>query len=299
MNKTKQVATGIGFVAVLLWATLALFTSLTKGIAPFQLLFMSFCIGASVNVLWLAFTHQLSPRMLVVPPKAWALSVGGMFFYHFFYFNALSRAPEVEAGLIAYLWPLLIVLLSALLPGEKLLKRHIIGALLAFVGAAALILFKDGQGIAFESHYLPGYLFAMACALTWSLYSVFNRRFATVPSTATVGFCYAVAALGLLAHTLSDETWQSPTLLQWVGILGLGIGPVGLAFFVWDYGTKHGNIQILGTLSYFAPLLSTLLLIIFTPAQLALNVVLGCAGIIVGAIIAVLPTRRRQYSRGN
>ncbi|PIE44929.1 MAG: EamA family transporter [Gammaproteobacteria bacterium] len=290
-HQSKQVATFIGFIAILLWATLALFTTLTKGIAPFQLLFLSFFIGASINLLWLILTRQLSGNLFNIPKQAWLLSVSGLFFYHFFYFNALARAPEVEAGLIAYLWPLLIVVFSALLPGEHLRANHMIGALLAFSGTAALILFKGGKGIAFESQYLSGYLFALACALTWSLYSVFNRRFARVPSATMAGFCYVVALLGLLSHILSDETWHNPTLQQWIGILGLGIGPVGIAFFVWDYGTKHGNIQILGTLSYFAPLLSTLLLIFFTAAELTINVLLGCGGIIVGAIIAVLPKR--------
>lgn len=290
-HTTRYIATGIGFIAIILWATLALFTDLTRGIAPFQLLFLSFIIGASVNALWLGLSGNLHRSDFVIPRAAWLLSVGGFFFYHYFYFNALSRAPAVEAGLIAYLWPLLIVLFSALLPHERLRWYHVLGACVAFVGAAGLILLKDGQGISLDGQYGVGYLFAVACALTWSLYSVFNRTFARVSSAATVGFCYVVAVLGLLVHGLSDEIWQSPTAKQWLGIIGLGIGPVGLAFFVWDYGTKHGNIQILGTLSYCAPLLSTVLLILFTDAALTVGVVMGCLGIVLGAVIAVLPSK--------
>lgn len=293
-KRSRNQATAVGFIAILLWATLALFTSLTNdgtGIPPFQLLFLSFIIGASVNVTWLFATKQLNRSLFFAPRGAWLLSVGGLFFYHFFYFNALSRAPEVEAGLIAYLWPLLIVLFSALLPNERLRWYHVLGALVAFAGAAALILLKEKSGFAFASDHTNGYLFALACALTWSLYSVLNRRFTTVPSAATVGFCYAVALLALFSHLVSSEVWIWPSAKQWLGILGLGIGPVGLAFFVWDYGTKHGNIQLLGTLSYFAPLLSTVLLIIFTDASLSGGVVIGCSGIILGAMIAILPPK--------
>lgn len=284
-------ATGIGFIAIVLWATLALFTDLTQGIAPFQLLFLSFIIGASVNALWLGLSGNLRYSDFMIPRSAWLLSVGGLFFYHYFYFNALSRAPAVEAGLIAYLWPLLIVLFSALLPNERLRWYHLLGAFVAFVGAAGLIFLKDGQGMHLDRQYSVGYLFAVVCALTWSLYSVFNRTFADVSSAATVGFCYIVALLGLIVHGLSNEIWQTPTAKQWLGIIGLGVGPVGLAFFVWDYGTKHGNIQILGTLSYFAPLLSTLLLIVFTDAVLTNGIIIGCLGIVMGAAIAVLPSK--------
>lgn len=290
-KNAANIATAIGFIAILLWATLALFTSLTKGIPPFQLLLLSFFIGATVNALWLGATKQLSRAAFVVPIRAWLLSVGGLFFYHLFYFNALARAPEVEAGLIAYLWPLLIVLFSALLPGERLRWYHAAGAGVAFLGAGALIVLKGEQGFQFEARYTAGYLFAVACALTWSLYSVFNRRFSGVPSAAIVGVCYAVAVLGLVAHGLSSEVWVIPTRQQWLGIIGLGVGPVGLAFFVWDYGTKQGNIQLLGTLSYFAPLLSTVLLILFAGAPVTTGVVVGCLGIMLGAMIAVLPAK--------
>lgn len=126
----------------------------------------------------------------------------------------------MEAGLIAYLWPLLIVLFFALLPGEHLRWYHIMDGCVAFLGAAALILLKGHAGFAFASEYSTGYLFAAACALVWSLYSVFNRRFARVPSSATVGFCYVVAILGLLSHCLSSEVWVSPTLRQWIGVIG-------------------------------------------------------------------------------
>lgn len=298
-NHHNVFATGIGFIAILLWATLALFTSLTNdkngnGIPPFQLLFLSFTIGATVNVAWLTATGKFSKAAFTAPRNAWLLSVGGLFFYHFFYFNALARAPAVEAGLIAYLWPLLIVLFSALLPSERLRWYHITGGFVAFLGAAALIVLKGEAGFTFEAQYTAGYVFAVACALTWSLYSVFNRQFAEVPSSATVGFCYLVAVLGLISH-LVTESWTTPTLRQWVGIFGLGIGPVGLAFFVWDYGTKRGNIQMLGTLSYFAPLLSTVLLIVFAGAPVTTGVIIGCLGIMLGALIAVLPAKLAKH----
>jgi drug/metabolite transporter (DMT)-like permease len=54
------------------------------------------------------------------PPTAWALGVCGLFATRPLYFTALAHAPAVEASLIAYPGPLLLVLFSALLPGERL-----------------------------------------------------------------------------------------------------------------------------------------------------------------------------------
>ena len=211
---------------------------------------------------------------------------------------ALRNAPPVEAGLIAYLWPLLIVVASALLPGERLRWWHVLGALLGLAGTAALILGdKDGGNFAgFKSQYWLGYLMAIACALTWTAYSVLSRRLAHLP-TDTVGvFCGATAILAVIAHLAFEQTiWPSGG--QWLAVLGLGLGPVGAAFFTWDYGVKNGNIQALGAMSYAAPLLSTLLLIAAGKGEATPTVAIACLLIVGGAVLASKDMLRRRNNR--
>jgi drug/metabolite transporter (DMT)-like permease len=276
-------ATLIGGVAVLLWALLALFTTGAQGLPPFQLLAMTFAVAFLMSALVLLARGRAALARLRQPPAVWALGVGGLFGYHFFYFVALGNAPPVDASLIAYLWPLLIVLFSALLPGERLRWFHVAGTLMGLAGAVLLV--TKGGRVALEPQYLAGYLAALACALTWSSYSVLNRRFGQVPTDVVGGFCGAVAVLGLLSHLLLEQT-VVPNGLQWLAALGLGLGPVGAAFFVWDYGTKHGNIQVLGAFSYAAPLLSTLVLIVFGKAEATWVVAIACALIVSGALVA-------------
>ena len=95
----------------------------------------------------------------------------------------------------------------------------------------------------------------------------------------------AVAVLGALCH-LTLESTVVPDAGQWLAVLLLGLGPVGAAFFAWDHGTKHGNIQALGAFSYAAPLLSTLVLIAFGKAEATWVVGLACALIAGGAVLA-------------
>ncbi len=276
-------ATLVGGIAVLLWALLALFTTGAAGIPPFQLLAMTFAVAFAVSLAVLARRGARAFAAWRQPVAAWMLGVGGLFGYHFFYFVALGNAPAVDASLIAYLWPLLIVVFSALLPGERLRWFHFAGAVMGLAGAALLV--TKGGEVAFDARYSLGYLAAAACALTWSSYSVANRRFGAVPTEVVGGFCGAVALLGLLCHLLVETTVR-PQGLQWLAILGLGLGPVGAAFFVWDYGTKHGNIQVLGAFSYAAPLLSTLILIAFGRAEATWVVGLACLLIVAGAVLA-------------
>ena len=284
-------ATLIGFSAIVLWGALALFTSWTGAIPPFQLLALTFAIAFGLAlVVWVA--RGTRPQTyLRQPPSVWLLGVGGLFGYHFFYFMALKSAPAVEASLIAYLWPLLIVVFSALLPGERLRWFHLAGAALGLFGTGLLI--TDGGAVTFKSEFTLGYLAAGACALTWSTYSVVSRRFGTVPTDTVGWFCAATAILGLVCHLLF-ETWVWPdTPGIWIAVILLGLGPVGAAFFTWDVGVKRGNIRLLGVLSYAAPVLSVLLLIAAGEAEPSFVVAVSCLCVVGGAILASTETVMR------
>lgn len=284
-------ATVIGGFAVLLWALLALFTTWVDGIPPFQLLGMTFGIAFLVSCIYWVIRGRSALENLRQAPKVWILGVGGLFGYHLFYFIALGNAPAVEASLIAYLWPLLIVVFSALLPGEQLRWFHLVGALMGLGGAVLLV--TRGGSVAFDANYSLGYIAAVLCALIWSGYSVTNRVFGEVPTDVVGGFCGLVAVLGTFCHLVFERT-VVPDVTQMLACIGLGLGPVGAAFFVWDYGTKHGNIQVLGAFAYMAPLLSTLILIAFGRAEATWFVAVACLLIVLGAVVASSDLIRRR-----
>lgn len=277
----RRSATFIGLVAVLLWATLAALTASSGDVPPFQLLAMTFAIASTIGLASWIFRPGAA-KALLQPWPVWLLGVGGLFGYHAVYFAALKTAPPAEASLIAYLWPLFLVLFSAFLPGEKLGWHHLAGAMIGFAGVAAL---AAGRGIAFNPAYGVGYGLAFVCALIWSGYSVLSRRFKGVPTDAVVGFCGVTALLGLIGHLMLETTvW--PNAWEWVAITGLGLGPVGAAFYTWDHGVKHGDIRLLGVASYAAPILSTLILISLTLAEPTLTLALACLLIAGGALLA-------------
>ena len=290
--QSRTAATLLGFLAILMWALLALLTAASGTVPPFQLSALTFLIGAAIGLLWLAASGRWGD--LRQPWPVWAVGIGGLFGYHAFYFTALRNAPAVEASLIAYLWPLLIVVFSALLPGERLRWFHVAGALL---GLAGTVLVVGRGGMAFEGRYATGYAAAAACALTWAGYSLLSRRFAAVPTGIVAGFCLATALLSGAAHLLVEETVWPASGAEWGAIAALGLMPVGAAFYVWDHGVKRGNIQVLGVASYAAPLLSTLALVLSGYAEPTLGIALAAALITAGALLASLPalTRRRAF----
>ena len=285
---TRGWATATGFGAVLLWALLALLTVKSAPVPPLQLNAVCFAIGGAIGLIWIAATGSFG-LLRTVPLKVYAFGTAGLFGYHLLYFSALRMAPAAEAGLIAYLWPLLLVLLSGLLPGERLRPGHVMGGLTGFAGAA-LVVTSGANG--FDPASLPGYGLALLCALTWAVYSVVSRRLGTVPTASVAVFCLATAILSGAAHLTYEETVWPATASGWGAMLLLGLGPVGLAFFIWDLGVKRGDIQLLGVASYAAPLLSTLALILAGIATPSWTLLIAAGLIVAGAALAASASAR-------
>ncbi len=289
---STRAATGIGAIAIVLWSLLALLTTLTGSVPPFLLVALSFSIGGALGLGYLAGTPGGLAPLRETPVGAWALGVSGLFGYHAFYFLALRSAPALEANLINYLWPLLIVLFSALLPRDEgtggLKWWHLAGAFLGLSGTVLIVAAGDGARAMPDAAGIPwlGYGAALAAALLWSSYSVANRRFAHVPSTSVAGFCIVTAVLAFGAHFLFEETVWPASLLEWAAIAGLGLGPVGFAFYVWDHGMKHGDIRVLGAAAYATPLLSTFALVAFGQSVAGPVIWAACLLITAGAVLS-------------
>jgi drug/metabolite transporter (DMT)-like permease len=280
---TPRAATLIGLSAVLMWSLLTVLTVAAGRIPAFQLLAMTFAIGAiAASASWIGRPDAV--RALRQPLLAWAVGVGGLFGYHALYFVAIRLAPPAEAGLLNYLWPLLIVLLSSLLPGERLASHHIVGAVLGLVGTVLLL--AGNQSARFEPAHSAGFVAAFAAAFVWAGYSVMSRKLKAVPTDAVAGFCLATALLALLVHLAFEVTVWPDGLAQWLAIAALGVGPVGAAFYAWDIGMKRGDIRVLGAGSYATPLLSTGFLILAGYASPSANIAIAAALIAGGGLIA-------------
>jgi drug/metabolite transporter (DMT)-like permease len=280
---SSRTATLIGLTAIIMWSLLAVLTVATGKIPAFQLAAMTFAIGALVAFASFLFRPSAFAA-LKQPLVAWVVGVGGLFGYHALYFLALRFAPPAEAGLLNYLWPLLIVLFSSLLPGERLLPHHIIGALLGLAGTVLLLMGGGGSG--FEAGQLPGLAAAFVAAFVWASYSVMSRRLKAVPTDAVAGFCLATAVLAAVVHIVVEKTVWPETLAQWLAIIALGVGPVGAAFFTWDIGMKRGDIRVLGAASYATPLLSTAFLILAGYAKPTAAIAIAAILIAGGGLIA-------------
>jgi drug/metabolite transporter (DMT)-like permease len=269
--------------AILLWSSLALVVSRLGHLPAILMTGIALSIGGLLGLVRL--------KEWRVPPRTLLVGTGGIFGYHVMLFTAFRLAPIVEANLINYLWPLLIVLLTpVILPGFGLRARHVAGAVMGLAGAALIV---TRGSIHPDLSALPGYLLAAAAAVTWAVYSLLTKRLPAFGSGAVGAFCLAAGVLSLATYFAVPGNPGLGVVQagDWPLLLLLGVGPMGAAFFLWDAALKKGDPRIIGSLSYLTPLLSTLALTLVGGRGMSLLAGAAMVLIVAGAVTGSLPLR--------
>jgi len=263
--------------AILIWSSLAILGSRLTAVPSLLQ------VGAALLVSGLLSAPRF--REWRLPTGTWLMGVGGIFGYHFLIFTSFKYAPVVEANLLNYLWPLLIVALSpVVLPGHPLRPHHVAGALTGFTGAGLII---TGGNLRPDPTHLPGYLMAAGAALSWALYSLLTKRVPRFPTSAVGGFCLVSGAASTLLYLAGNfgSILYAPTAQEWVYVLLLGLGPMGASFFLWDRALKDGDPRIVGALSYLTPMLSTLWLVLVGGEALTTVTMLAMLLLVAGSLL--------------
>lgn len=267
----------LGLLAIVCWGSLAALFNLIIHLPPFYVLGFSFILGS--------LPAWFRPKELFPSLKISSWGIGGYFGYHFFLFYSFRYAPAIEANLINYLWPMILVLLTPVFFTSIRLKfYHFIGAGLAAVGCAILV-WSKGADLKWEN--TTGYLLALGAALCWPIYTIGKKKMKATSVWSIGGFCLGAGILCFTTHFLIEPH----VVLQWHDariLILMGLGPFGLSFYAWDLAISKGDTRVIGALSYLTPVLSTLGLILFAGQSLTFFTTISMILIIGGASSGLL-----------
>ncbi len=263
----------LGCITIVLWSSLAALGKLLIHLPPFYLLGWAFLLGS-------VFSWRKPKEMF----PSWKISVWGIlgfFFYHFFLFYALRFAPAIEANLINYMWPVLLVMMTPIFfKDQKLAWYHFAGSTLAVIGCVLLV---GGEGFELKEDHLKGYLLAAAAALAWPIYSLGKKKLGETSVWAIGGFCLGSSVLCFMTHAWIEPVTPLPPPQDLWLILIMGLGPFGIAFYTWDLAIHRGDTRVIGALTYLDPVLSTLGLILFAGQVLGSTTLVAMLLIVVGS----------------
>lgn len=281
MNQRTK-ATLIGCIAPLLWATFPSLSMAIGKIPPFQLMFITFGISFILSlILWTTQGHN-PLAVLKKPVKYWLIGIFGIFGFNAVYVTCLKLGPPAEVFLVTSMWPILAIILNSFVSNEPLRPWHIIGSLMAFFGITLIAFQHDSAEFRFE--YLWRYAGAFVAASIWASYSVLNRKTEGMPDNLVGGFCGATAILAFICHILFEQT--VPLSLDKIPfLLAIGLGPVGISYYAWSFGTKYGDMRALSILSFCGIFLSISLLLLFGYTAFNWDLAAAAVFIIGGAAI--------------
>ncbi|WLH88239.1 aromatic amino acid DMT transporter YddG [Pseudomonas sp. FP453] len=291
---SERAATACGLVAILLWSTAAgLIRSVSELFGPLGGAALIYTLGAVLLVLFLG-----RPR---VRATSWFyLIVGSALFVAYELCLSLAlgyastRNQAIELGVVNYLWPCLTVLLAIVMNGQKARWLILPGTALALFGIVWVV---SGDGLALATLVANvstnplSYSLALGCAVTFALYCNVTRRYAGGQNLVMLFFTLAAAVLWL-KYALSTEVLPAFTLNSSLQLGAAGIAMAG-GYALWNLGILRGNLTLLATASYSAPVLSSAFAAVWLGAHLTAQFWQGAVLVTVGSLMCWQATRTR------
>jgi len=293
---TEHKYTFYGVAAILLWSSVAaLIRDLSELFSPIAGAAMLYTVSA----IFLMSVMGV-PKIKDYPSRY--LMIGGLLFVTYEICLALSlgmansRHQAMEMSIINYLWPALTILLSVMLSKKKASRLVYPSILLAFTGVAWCI--AGDQGLSAESllNNIADnpviYLMAFSAAFIWAIYCVITQKISNGKNAITLFFS-ATATTLWIQYFFSNEPSIAFTFPSTLTLIISGI-VIGSGYALWNQAVIGGNIVLLGTLSYFTPVFSTLFASVYLSISLTSAFWQGVALVTLGSLICFLVTRTKK-----
>lgn len=278
---------------MLLWSFSAVCAAALKTLPSFQVLAITFLCGFLYCAIRIIVTRKW--RRLKQPWYVWLVGVLGVGGQQVLYIFSFKYAPPVQADLIIYTWPIMVVFLLQFIKKRKNFRRTLLSACLGFLGVSLLFLSEPNEIAAVNPSILFGYGLAFMCAVFWSVYTVVSRNF-KCPSEIVGFYGLFSAAICAILHFALEET-IAPSFLEWIVLGGMGVCITGLSYYLWDKGIKKGNFQLLSILSYTNPVLSITWLALFGLGEVHLIIFVSAFMIVTGAFWGGVTSKQWHFFR--
>lgn len=196
----------------------------------------------------------------------------------FGFFYGLIYIPLVTALMLAYVGPVLIVLLARPLLGETISPGRLVGVMLGFAGVVFVI---SPGSLTIE----PAIWSILGSALCWALLSISNRQLATKVSTPVLTF-YTYPVSLMIAAVWTWGAWITPAPMDWLLFSVTALGSA-LAHGFAALAYRYAAAGVVAPFEYTALIWISLAGFLFWGEVPAWTVWVGGGAVILGGIVAL------------
>ena len=294
MKKKQWLTYGMLIFATATWGSAFIAGKIAvQSFEPATVAFLRF-LGAAIllfPILWLTEKNRKKPTLKDYGLFA-ILGLTGIALYNICFFIATKHAPVIKSSLFIASNPVLIVLLSGIFLKETITKNHIIGMVIALMGATFVI--TDGHILTLFQFGFDSIDFVLLGAvICWALYSVVGKvvlkKYSSVESTT---YAVAFGTVFLFPFALVETTWQDvqhADFSTWLAIAHMSIFVTVVAFIMYYYGIKEIGAAKASIFINVMPVSAVLMATIFLDETFTLAHGIGAAFVLSGVYIGTNP----------
>ena len=201
------------------------------------------------------------------------------FTYYFFYILALKLIPAVEASMLHYIFPVMIVVFSIPINGEKLDAMKVSSILLGLLGMIIIITKGDISNIKMSNIF--GDFLALGAAISWGIFSNFGKKNKIDIHISN----YIFMITNFLLSTISVIIFSGftlPTPTGFVGVVWLGITNIVVCYYLWFKALKLTSTTLIASITFVTPFITLLFIVFFLGEKIYLIQILGLLVIFLG-----------------
>ena len=285
----------LALTAVIFWSTAASAFKLTlRWMTPYQLVLLAAAVSMAVLWTMILFRKKRETNQHTTRSKLFKSAARGLlnpFLYYLILLEAYNELPAQIAMVINYLWPVVLMILSAPLLKQRITLKMAAASGISFCGIGVLALGGNPVGGQLS---LSAMGLALLSTLIWALFWILNIRAKgdTVKNLAesfVFGFIYLViygAISGKIAGICS---------LDFQGVIGsvyIGLFEMGITFVIWQKALELSETTSeVGNLIYLTPFLALVFIGTAVGERIGMWTVAGLLLVISGIILQEISKR--------
>lgn len=282
-------------IAIVCWATVATAFKIALSVmSNIDLLFVSTFSALVVLFCIVGFRKGFS-RLKRVTARQWgrAAFMGFLnpFLYYLILFKAYALLPAQIAQALNCIWPVLLVLLSIPILGQRIPFMSVLALLVSFAGAVVVAFQGDFTGFSVRNPF--GVFLAALTSVMWAFYFILNMKNKLDEEVALfLNFLFAALYITVL---VCFTGFQAPVLKGWLAGVYVGFFEMGITFVFWLKALNLArNTATIGSLIYLFPFLSLILIHYLLGEEIYSSTVTGLFLIIAGILLNQLIIRRNR-----
>ena len=273
-------------LTVFIWGTMATVGKiLVSNIPSLEAL----CIGSAFAFLFLLIVNIKNGTIKELGKysvKDYAIMAGlgfiGLFLYSGLYYYGLTQLSSQEACIVNYLWPMMLVLFSAIILKEKLTVVKAVAMISSFIG---VVILSVGSGSSGNGNVMLGIVSCVIAAACYGLFSVLNKK-ANYDQNIAMMVMWLVVAVCSAVFGLAIEDWKPVVGVQWLGMLWTGVVVNAIAYLIWALALNADkNSARIANLAYLTPFLSLIISAVVLKEQIQGRALIAFVFIIGGILL--------------